>query len=98
MPRARGLTANASLLPDPVFLIVEFVMEEVHCCLFCGRDTRAKDEVCYCCKSGKPSKQIHSDRLGRTEKNFDIEFDEDRYDDESGPDDIYDDSEAKKRH
>lgn len=66
----------------------------LQCCRYCGRDTRARDGVCHICISGLPPKL----KTSRGQKGLAAprpaihESLEDRYDDESGPDDVCGDS------
>ncbi len=67
---------------------------EVYCCKGCGRDTTRRGGYCVDC-GGRPGQHSHRfERLDRCrpepEAYNPIDL-EDRYDDESGPDDIYDD-------
>ena len=64
---------------------------ELRCCLFCGRDTRHRSGICNrCVRHGSFGKR-KTELLDRTPLAFDGPCLEDRYDDESGPDDICDD-------
>ena len=64
---------------------------EVRCCLFCGRDTRHRSGICNRCTQRGSSGGRRTEQLDRSTLDFEGPCLEDRYDDESGPDDICDD-------
>jgi len=38
---------------------------ELVCCEHCGRDTKARDGVCYRCRDGHASSASHDEQVGR---------------------------------
>lgn len=60
---------------------------EPKCCLFCGRDTRDRSGICWHCTLPGYDVGIRRDVRGGHRPD-DPEALEDRYDDESGPDDV----------
>ena len=67
--------------------------KESHCCPGCGRDTTAA--FCPACSGGDVGSRRDRDgergrRRGRVRWPDEV-FDADRYDEESGPDDVFDD-------
>lgn len=63
---------------------------EPQCCRFCGRDTMARDGVCGVCINGR-SVSRHTEERDRQRKKVSQQWesDADHFDDESGPDDVF---------
>lgn len=64
---------------------------EVHCCLGCGRDTRARSQVCARCLRGPRSARALRMDPGTVTA-------EDDYSEESGPDSVYRESAANPEY
>ena len=60
------------------------MQEAIHCCQYCGRDTRARSGICARCLGG--STHVRIERPARALQHGPIEDD---YSEESGPDRVY---------
>jgi len=70
---------------------------ELVCCQYCGRDTRARDGICSKCRGIVPvwmgrDEWAGRKKVSRPRDGYDPADYEDDYGDESGPDDVYQES------
>ena len=65
--------------------------QEIKCCIGCGRETSATTGICFKCRSHVRSTAAGSRGYADKPAPQQFEFDCDKFDDESGPNDIFDD-------